>query len=153
MTARITKRQVVEVIETRVFATRAGSEWWTTFLLAYGHTARIETVQLTLGGGVFNVAQDSREDAEWWMANAIDHGVPKSALRIRALGEPEQITVTIEPGDRSESLAEFASDFQMQRHLDGVPCSTCGGNRLRPGFVTVGRCHVPTPTTTEGAAS
>jgi len=41
-------------------------------------------------------------------------------------------------------LADVVSDMQMQRHLDNEPCSTCGGDRLRPDFVTAGRCHVPT---------
>jgi hypothetical protein len=56
------------------------------------------------------------------------------------------------PEPEGESLADVVSDMQMQRHLDDEPCSTCGGDRLRPDFVTAGRCHVPKPTTTEGTA-
>lgn len=64
-----------------------------------------------------------------------------------AMGSPEVITVTIEPGDllsdEESTMADVVSDMQMQRHLDNEPCPTCGGDRLRPDFVTTGRCHVP----------
>lgn len=45
------------------------------------------------------------------------------------------------------TLADVVSHMQMQRDLDNEPCTTCGGNRLRPDFVTAGRCHVPAEAT------
>jgi hypothetical protein len=79
-------RHVVEVNEIRVFATRRGADWWAWFLLAYRSTDRITVVAVSLGGAICHVACDSRDHAVWLATSMVDqHGLPKSAVRARAL--------------------------------------------------------------------
>lgn len=74
---------VVEVAETRVFATRSGADWWGLYLKRFEPTGRIKTVRQTLGGGIMHVSCADQEEAQWWVENAVDNGVPRSALKIR----------------------------------------------------------------------
>lgn len=51
-------------------------------------------------------------------------------------------------GDGGGMLAQaIAAAFARaeQRDLDNLPCSKCGGDRLRTDFTGSGRCHAPRP--------
>lgn len=73
---------LVEVNEVKILATRLGADWWLMFMQAFANTDRIKTTQITMAGIVCTVDCDDREHAQQWMDNAIEHGVPKAALRI-----------------------------------------------------------------------
>ncbi len=81
-----TRRWVVEVNEVKVFATGRGADWWTTFLLAAHRTTnRVTEVIVTLGGALCHVACDSRDEATWLAATMVEHGLPRSAVKVRLL--------------------------------------------------------------------
>jgi hypothetical protein len=77
---------VVEVNETKVFATGRGAEWWATFLIAHHRTDRITAVDMSIGGGIWHIACHDAQHAQQ-MATAMveQHGLPRTAVRTRVL--------------------------------------------------------------------
>ena len=71
----------VRVNEVKIFATRTASEWWTLFQLR-GPSFRFVTVMSSIAGELVDVACDDREHAEWLMADMIEQGIPRSALKV-----------------------------------------------------------------------
>jgi hypothetical protein len=67
-------RYVVEVNEVGIFATRIGTDWWTSFLLRYTGTDRITWTGMCPQGGIAHVACDDREHAEWLRDHMTGHG-------------------------------------------------------------------------------
>ena len=85
-------RHVVEVNEVKVFATGRGSDWWAWFLMAHRNTGRITEVAVSLGGAICHVACDSLADAQWLATSMVEqHGLPKSAVKARALPHRQDI--------------------------------------------------------------
>jgi hypothetical protein len=69
-----TTRFVVEVNEVGIFATRIGTDWWTTFLQRFDGTGRVTWTGLCPQGGIARVACDDHEHASWLRGHMVEHG-------------------------------------------------------------------------------
>jgi hypothetical protein len=74
----------LEVNEAKILATRSGFAWWLEFRGRFEPIGRIEVVTASIGGDRVKVQCDDREHANWLMNSAIEHGVPKTALKVTA---------------------------------------------------------------------
>lgn len=77
----------LEVNECRVYATASGSEWWAAFRQCYMRSGRVTVLSTSLGGEVVSVACEDRRHAEWLRDTAVAHGIPLTAVKIRAKKE------------------------------------------------------------------
>lgn len=76
----------VRVNECLVLATEKGADWWVWFRWAMEPIGRITVVTASIGGDLVDVACDDRDNADWLAATAVDHGVPKSAVKVVRTG-------------------------------------------------------------------
>lgn len=72
----------LEVNEARILATQQGAGWWLEFRHRFEPIGRLEILIASIGGDRVRVACDDKEHAAWLLGSAVEHGVPKSALKI-----------------------------------------------------------------------
>lgn len=85
MTARAAGDWGVFVDETKIFAIGGnGSDWWTLFHLRQPQE-RMTCLMLSLAGGYWHVACDSRDDAEMLLAVMTERGVHPKCAKVAAL--------------------------------------------------------------------
>lgn len=75
----------VLVNECKVFATQRGGEWWLPFLLRFEGTGRMTCLEMSIAGGRWHVACDTREDAQSLKDLMTSSGVPASAVTVKRL--------------------------------------------------------------------
>jgi hypothetical protein len=80
---------VVEVNECRVFATRAGSAWWSLYRLHMDF--RMTDIVVSLGGNLVHVACDDEDEARWLASSMVDnHGLPPKAVKAKRVAVSER---------------------------------------------------------------
>lgn len=73
----------VEVNEARILATAQGASWWFEFRHRFEAIGRISIITCSIGGDLVSVKCDDVEHATWLVQTAQEHGVPKTALKIK----------------------------------------------------------------------